>query len=122
MPTLLIFAHSRRVKRDVATRAPEPRRSDFDGKARFSLTRDALALLQGSRTTGDAPMASDWIKLTDRDNGEAIFVNMANALTVQRGSKCSLIWLPTGVDDESTLEVAETPEQIFELLRQSRSS
>lgn len=67
-------------------------------------------------------MASEWIKLTDRDNGEPIFVNMANALTVQRGNKCSLIWLPTGVDDESTLEVVETPEQIFDLLKQSRAS
>lgn len=66
-------------------------------------------------------MASEWIKLTDRDNGEPIFVNMANALTVQRGNRCSWIWFPTGVGDESTLEVVETPEQIFEALKQSRT-
>lgn len=65
-------------------------------------------------------MASEWIKLTDRDNGEPVFVNMDKALTVQRGNKCSWIWFPTGVDEESTLEVVETPEQIFELLRESR--
>jgi hypothetical protein len=66
-------------------------------------------------------MTSDWIRLTDRDNGESIFVNMAQALTVRRGAKCSWIWFPTGVDDESTLEVVETPEQIFDLLKQGRA-
>jgi hypothetical protein len=65
-------------------------------------------------------MASEWIRLTDRDNGEPIFVNMANALTVQRGNKCSCIWFPTGVDEESTLEVVESPEQIFAMLKESR--
>ncbi|MBB4199221.1 hypothetical protein GGD83_003035 [Rhodoblastus sphagnicola] len=65
-------------------------------------------------------MASEWIKLTDRDNGEPIFVNMTNVLTVQRGNKCSWIWFPTGVSDDSMLEVVETPEQIFEMLKQSR--
>jgi len=65
-------------------------------------------------------MASECIKLTDRDNGEAIFVNMDKALTVQRGNKCSWIWFQTGVDEESTLEVVETPDQIFALLKESR--
>jgi hypothetical protein len=65
-------------------------------------------------------MASEWIKLTDRDNGEPIFVNMANALTVQRGNRCTWVWFSTGLDEDSSLEVVETPEQIFELLQQSR--
>ncbi len=65
-------------------------------------------------------MRSDWIKLTDRDNGQPIFVNLANALTIQRGSNCSWIWFPTGSADEDSIEVVETPEQIFKLLDEAR--
>ncbi len=65
-------------------------------------------------------MHMDWVKLTDCDNGQPIFVNLANALTIQRGNNCSWIWFPTGSEDEDNIEVVETPEQILQKLKESR--
>ena len=64
-------------------------------------------------------MAIEWIICKLQDGGKNIHLNMTNAHSVVEFKKGSKIWFPAGVE-EDCIDVIETPEEIFEQLREVR--
>jgi hypothetical protein len=66
-------------------------------------------------------MASEWVYLTTLEDRKPIHVNIANALSIMDIDGGSVIWFPTGGEDDN-IEVVESAEAIFKKLLDSQSA
>jgi hypothetical protein len=59
-------------------------------------------------------MASEWIKLTDHELNEAVYVNLANARQIRPAlGGGSAIWFLGGVGRDGMVQVKESPEKVL---------
>jgi hypothetical protein len=57
-------------------------------------------------------MACEWVKVTLRDSGKQIYVNLTNATTFENQKKGARIRFVGGEDDD-IVEISETAEEIL---------
>jgi hypothetical protein len=68
-------------------------------------------------------MASEWIKLTDDEINESVYVNLANARSIIRTMNGgSAIWFLGGIGKDGRVNVKETPEEVLALIDEVKSA